>query len=83
MVEPEEADMAWLVYDLNYNPKNNRYELCQDEIIYTKFQPTMLKITTADPGNVTDFVGLLQSKLDEKLDNNPPDAPILSDPVLT
>ncbi|MDX2042176.1 MAG: NotI family restriction endonuclease [Acidobacteriota bacterium] len=83
VVEPEEADMAWLVYDLNYNPKNNRYELCQDEIIYTKFQPTMLKITTADPGNVTDFVGLLQSKLDEKLDNNPPDAPILLDPVLT
>ncbi|MGH9800612.1 MAG: NotI family restriction endonuclease, partial [Blastocatellia bacterium] len=83
VVEPEQADLAWLVYDLRYDTQTNRYLLCQAETIYTKFESAMLKITTADPGDVSDFVGLLQSKLDEKLDNNPPDAPTLSDKALT
>ncbi len=83
VVEPEQADLAWLVYDLRHDAATNRYKLCKDELIYTKFEPAMLKITTADPGAVEGFVGLLQSKLDEKLDHNPPDAPTLADTVLT
>jgi hypothetical protein len=51
--------------------------------LYTKFEPAMLKITTADPGPIETFIELLQSKLDEKLENNPPDAPALSDIILS
>lgn len=43
----------------------------------------MLKLTTAEAGPVENFIGHLQSKLDEKLDNNPPDAPALNDLTIT
>lgn len=78
-VDPAVADLAWLVYDLKLDESSNRYQLIKSKTVYTKFQPTMLQITTAVPGPVEDFVGHLQAKLDEKLDNNPPDAPVLGD----
>ena len=82
-VSSDEADLAWLVYDLTHDDRLNLYKLTKRETVYTKFEPSMLKLTTAEPGSVDDFIGYLQSKLDEKLDNNPPDAPALSDNVLT
>ena len=82
-VSSDEADLAWLVYDLNRDDPVNLYKLTRRETVYTKFEPSMLKITTAEPGSVDDFIGYLQSRLDDKLDNNPPDAPALSDNTLT
>ena len=80
-VNKEEADLAWLVYDLEHN--ENAYKLRRGQIVYTKFEPTMLKLTTAEAGAVDDFITHLQSKLDEKLDNNPPDTTTLTDAILT
>lgn len=82
-VAPEESDLAWLVYDLTHDASHNVYKLTRGQTIYTKFEPTMLKLTTAEAGSVNTFIEHLQSKLDEKLDNNPPDAPTLTDIVLT
>jgi hypothetical protein len=82
-VVPTEGDIAWLVYDLKYDVERSVYKLAKGETIYTKFEPTMLRLTTAEPGPVEKFIGHLQSKLDEKLDVNPPDAPTLTDDVLT
>jgi len=42
----------------------------------------MLRLTTTEAGPVENFIQHLQSKLDEKLDT-PPDAPTLTDAVLT
>lgn len=78
-VASEEADLAWLIYDLVNDPTRNVYKLQRTRIVYTKFKPTMLKLTTAEAGAVEVFIDHLQSKLDEKLDGNPPDAPILTD----
>lgn len=82
-VQASEADLAWLIYDLVYNETTHRYQLSKGETVYTKFQPTMLQITTAEPGLVETFIGHLQAKLDEKLDNNPPDAPTLNEVILS
>ncbi len=82
-VKPQEADLAWLIYDLARDEAGNRFRLTKSETVYTRFQPTMLQITTATPGSIEDFLNYLQSKLDEKLDNNPPDAPTLADTILT
>jgi len=76
---PENAEIAWLVYDLVHSKKTNLYQLKRGEIIYTRFQPAMLKLTTAEPGPVGTFVEHLQAKLDEKLDINPPDVLTLND----
>jgi hypothetical protein len=82
-VDPSEADLAWLIYELKHDEGQRLYKLAKAETIYTRFEPTMLKITTSEVGLLEDFVERLQAKLDEKLDNNPPDAPTLTDIILT
>jgi hypothetical protein len=81
-VSPQDADLAWLVYDLAHDARADVYRLTRGQIVYTKFQPTMLQLTTSEAGPVEVFVEHLQSKLNEKLDGNPPDAPTLSDVTL-
>jgi len=81
-VEPREAELAWLVYDLVHDARQNVYKLRRGLTVYTKFETAMLKLTTAEAGPVELFIEHLQSKLDEKLDN-PPDAPALNDIILT
>lgn len=79
-VEPEIADMAWLVYDLALD-EQNRYKLALKQTIYTHFKPALDQITTPEPGPMHDFVDHLQDKLDKILDdeNNSPDAPSLDE----
>ena len=36
---------------------------------------TVCVITKSEPGNVQDFIDVLQDKLDEKLNDNPPESP--------
>jgi len=82
-VAKEEAELAWLIYDLTLNAEQNLYKLTRGQVIYTKFEPAMLKLTTAEPGPVEKFIDHLQAKLDDKLDNNPPDTATIIDPPLT
>ncbi len=51
------------------------------DIIYTEFEPALLRITTPEPGEMSGFMGVLQNKLDEHLDENPPDSPSLTDVI--
>lgn len=76
-VEPSQADIALFLYSLEHDAELNRFHLVKDRVIYTAFEPAMLKITTAPAGPVEEFISVLQSKLDNHL--NPPDAPTLMD----
>lgn len=80
-VSPQAADMAWLVYDLVLEPGANVYRLQHVETVYTQFGPALNRIATTTPGSLDDFTAALQTRLDEKLENddNPPDAPSLTD----
>ncbi|HZU65647.1 MAG TPA: NotI family restriction endonuclease [Ktedonobacteraceae bacterium] len=81
-VDQTEAEMAWLIYDLQLDSSQNRYRLVRSRTVYTGFNAALNKITTAEPGEVQDFMDQLQEKLDEKLENStPPDAPTLLDVV--
>jgi hypothetical protein len=80
---PSKADIAWLLYDLKADKKSNRFKLMQNKIVYTEFGTALRQITTAEPGKIEDFIDVLQEKLDEKLEGNPPDAPTLADITLT
>ncbi|MCD4697958.1 MAG: hypothetical protein K8S16_17175 [Bacteroidales bacterium] len=73
------ADIAWFLYDLIYDNKTGQNALELVDTVYTEFEPALFRITTPEPGNVSDFINILQSKLDEHLDKNPPDAPSLTD----
>jgi hypothetical protein len=77
------ADIAWLLYDLKLEKASNRFKLTQNRIVYTEFEPALRQITTAEPGRIDQFIDVLQQKLDEKLEGNPPDAPTLTDITLS
>lgn len=76
--EAEKADIAWLLYDLQFDAANNHYQLMLERVVYTEFEAALLRITTAPAGSMTDFIGLLQAKLDVQLEYKP-DAPSLQD----
>ncbi|MGH9642327.1 MAG: NotI family restriction endonuclease [Terriglobales bacterium] len=67
----EKAELAWFVYDLELNKGENVYVLKRKKIVYTSFGAALDQITKSEPGDVNDFVTVLQEKLDEKLDTPP------------
>jgi restriction endonuclease NotI len=79
--DSHQAEMAWLIYDLELDSAQNQYHLKLHEIVYTLFQQALEQITTPEPGSMDEFIAQLQEKLDDKFDNetNPPDAPTLLD----
>jgi len=80
--EEKDADIAWFIYDLVHNLNNNVFELQKIKTIYTNFQKALDKITRPLPGDVSNFINVLQDKLDEKFDGNPPENHTLTD-ILT
>lgn len=74
-VPKSDADIAWLIYDLELikegGQEPGRYSLKKVEEIFTEFEPALLSITTPLPGKVEDFIKLLQEKLDEQLESPP------------
>ena len=74
-VAKSDADIAWLIYDLELTKEKGKeqckYSLTKVEEIYTEFEPALFSITTPSPGKVEDFINLLQEKLDEQLETPP------------
>lgn len=66
-VPSEEADIAWLVYDIVFDPANNVYNLELTRSVFTKFQEALDRITITDAGEIGDFLSVLQTKLNDKL----------------
>lgn len=69
-VSKEDADMSWLVYDL-VDREGQSYELQRIETVYTKFSDALNTLTLPKVGKVEKFMKILQSKVDEKLENPP------------
>jgi hypothetical protein len=80
-VDEKGATLAWFIYDLVLIPETNVYQLQKVDTKYTCFKTALDKITTPLPGKVDDFISVLQDKLDDKLDNNPPETVSLTDIV--
>ncbi|HEU5375056.1 MAG TPA: NotI family restriction endonuclease [Ktedonobacteraceae bacterium] len=66
-VKKEDAELAWLVYDLKHNLEENRRHLTLAQTVYTRFLPALDKITHSEPGDVQEFIYMLQGKLTEVL----------------
>jgi hypothetical protein len=79
IVEKEKADIAWFLYDLILEPKTKQYNLTLVETVYTEFETALLRVTTPEPGKLSEFMNILQGRLDEQLEVNSPDAPSLTD----
>ena len=77
-VSKEDADMSWLIYDL-VDRESQAFELQKIETVYTKFSDALNTITRPKVGNIENFMKMLQSKVDEKLEN-PPDNKTIESP---
>jgi len=66
-VDQSEADVAWLVYDLEPDADQGRLRLRRQESVFTKFEEALSRITVSEVGDVDDFVSHLQAKIDRKL----------------
>ena len=71
-VPKEEADIAWLIYDMKPPVGDGlHFEIFRERTVYTRFEPALAQITKSQPGRVEDFLSKLQEKIDEKLDTPP------------
>lgn len=78
-VERQDAEVAWHLYDLRL--VDGQFHLTLDSIVYTEYWAAINKISTPNPGNLDDFLKVLQKKLDSKLDNPPDNYTILDIPL--
>lgn len=77
-VKESDADIAWLIYELQFNKAQGRYDLALTKTVHTQFDTSLSRITRPDPGEEQEFIVKLQDRLDEKLENGtPPDAPTI------
>ena len=67
----EKADIAWFLYDLDFNETDKQNHLVLKDTVYTEFHPALQRIIYTNPGNIDDFLAVLQNKLDEKVTNSP------------
>lgn len=81
-VPKNEANIAWLIYSLDVNEGEVKYELRKKNILYTKFTEALSRVSNPEPGESGDFIEVLQEKLDHKFEElTPPEAPTLLDIV--
>jgi len=77
IADPQQADMMWLLYDLERDATTDRFRLVLKDTIYTQFEAALIRLTKPRVGPMQQFVAALQRSLDSKL--IPPDAPALTD----
>jgi hypothetical protein len=73
----QEADIAWMIYDLERDKTTNTYQLSLFDIQYTKFETALNKITTPETGDVHSFTEALEKRIKNgKLFGTPPSNPV-------
>ena len=71
---PQDADIAWFVYDMEVIQGQNRFRIVPYQTVYTTFSKALEEITRPRAGRVDVFIKSLQAKLDKQLTlTNPPD----------
>lgn len=72
-VNRKKADIAWLIYDLEFcgTGAEKRYRLKKVDEVFTEFESALLSITTPVPGKIDDFMNMLQVKIDGELETPP------------
>ena len=56
---------------MEYSEADQRNHLVLVDTIYTEFQAALEQIIYTKPGQMSDFLSLLQDKLDERISNDP------------
>lgn len=70
VTDPQNADIAWMIYSLEIIESNKTYSIKKERMVYTKFHESMDLIAKPSIGPISEFMDRLQAKLDEKLEND-------------
>ena len=70
--EPDDAEVVWLVYDLERNPDKNSTGLVMVGEVFTRLEESIARIMSPEIGDVNGFVDILQRRLDAVLSGHPP-----------
>jgi len=76
-IDKNKADIAWLIYKIDYNEKEQIYTLNRSKTVYTLFNDSLDKIARPEIGSPDDFIQKLQEKLDKRLEENSPETKII------
>lgn len=70
-VTQDQADLAWLIYDLILTPDGSRYELTHVQTMYTNYEKSIEKFVFREADDIIKFTKQLQKALDSKLQGKP------------
>ena len=73
-VAREQADITWLIYDLQLDLTTNRYALAHTRTVYTEFAPALTAITEPNVGNEQVFIERLQKQASKSASRSLPQA---------
>jgi len=62
-VQPDKADMMWILYQLEHNPIENRYNLSVERKIYYRMTDVLAQFTRVSVGEAANFVINLEKKV--------------------
>jgi hypothetical protein len=62
-VSRDQGEIAWMIYDLEYNPTENRYQLVLSETAYSHFKSALAEIITPKAGPIERFVQTLERRM--------------------
>jgi hypothetical protein len=69
-----------MIYDLEYNPTENQYQLILSETIYSRFKSALSEITTPKVGPIEKFVQTLERRIKKgELLGTPPESEVPPD----
>ncbi len=72
-----DADIAWMIYDLKRDKLTNTYQLNLSNILFTKFETAISRITTPETGDIRSFTATLEKRIKSgKLFGTPPSSPV-------
>jgi len=66
-ISPEEADIAWFLYDLLPCREGGSLKLTLVDIAYTSFLSTIQRVTIPEIGEISEFSAILQQRLDKQI----------------
>jgi hypothetical protein len=77
-VDESQAEIAWFIYRLVHDDRENRYRLVRVAVKYTRFQEALNAVTIAEPGEVATFMKTLTERIKRGKVMGSPSAAIVS-----
>jgi hypothetical protein len=75
--EPDNAEIAWLIYDLAFDKTTNTYQMQLGQTRYTKFHTALDRIITPEIGDMNKFTATLEKRITSgKLFGEPPSSSV-------